>query len=72
MSVIESNHSVPLGATSIHRLVSFAGRAGDALAAWRNGCATRRTLLALSDRQLRDIGLERGRIPSVAEALAWR
>ncbi len=72
MSVFESNRSVPLGATSTHRLVSLAGRAADALAAWRNARATRRSLLALSDRQLRDIGLGRAQLAGVAEALAWR
>jgi uncharacterized protein YjiS (DUF1127 family) len=72
MSVFEGNRSVPLGASSTHSLVSLAGRAGDALAAWHNARATRSTLLSLSDRQLRDIGLERGQIPGVAEALAWR
>jgi uncharacterized protein YjiS (DUF1127 family) len=72
MSVFEGNRSVPLGASTTHRFVSLANRAVDSLAAWGNARATRRTLLALSDRQLRDIGLERGQIPGVAEALAWR
>ena len=72
MSVFESNRSVPLGATSTHGLVSLAGRAVDALAAWRNERATRRSLLALSDRQLRDIGIDRGQVPGLAEVLAWR
>ena len=56
MSVFESNHAVPLGAISTYRLVSLAGRVVEALAAWRNARVTRRSLLALSDRQLSDIG----------------
>jgi uncharacterized protein YjiS (DUF1127 family) len=72
MSVFESHHTVPLGAISTYRLVSLPGRVIEALVAWRNACATRRSLLALSDRQLSDIGVHRGQIPGIAEALAWR
>ncbi len=45
-----------------------------ALLAWNQGRIARRSARALSqlnDRQLRDIGINRGSIPEVARAAAW-
>jgi uncharacterized protein YjiS (DUF1127 family) len=73
MSVLHTNHdSVPLGAISIFRAVSLAEGTLGALGAWRRSRATRRTLAALSDAQLADIGLTRGQIGELAAALARR
>ncbi len=63
---------VPLGSITTFRVVSTFERAFDALSAWRNARANQKALRALSDRQLNDIGLHRGEIADVAEALARR
>lgn len=48
--------------------------ARQAILAWQRDRAARasaRALARLSDRQLRDIGIDRGSIPEVARAAAW-
>ncbi len=70
MSAIETNRSVPMGAITTFQIVSFFERGIGAVRAARNIRATRRALESLSDGQLSDIGLRRGQINSVAEALA--
>ena len=72
MSVFDTNRSVPLGAITTFRTVSLLERALDAARAWRRAHGTRSALLALSNDQLADIGLHRGEIPDIAEALARR
>ena len=74
MSVFETttNRSVPLGAITTFRAVSLFERAIDAAVAWHRARSTRVALRALSDGQLADIGLHRGEIEDVAEALARR
>ena len=52
----------------------LAGWARQALLAWQHGRTARasaRALALLNDRQLRDIGINRGSIPKVARAAAW-
>ncbi len=66
----EVSRAVPLGAVTTFSFVSLAQRALDAVTAWRHARATEKALLRLSDRQLSDIGLERGEIADVAEVLA--
>lgn len=66
MSVIDHNRSVPLGAVSAFGVVALFERAVDALVSWRRAHATAKTLRALSDQQLADIGLERADIDDVA------
>ena len=66
----EITRAVPLGSVTTVRAVSLAQHALDAFTAWRNTRATEKALLRLSDRQLRDIGLLRGEIATVAEDLA--
>ena len=66
----EVSRAVPLGSATTFRAVSLAQQAFDAFTAWRNTRATEKALLRLSDRQLRDIGLLRGEIATVAENLA--
>jgi uncharacterized protein YjiS (DUF1127 family) len=72
MSVYETNRSVPLGSVTTLRVVSFFERAVDAVAIWRKARATASALSELSDKQLADIGLMRGDISDVADALARR
>jgi uncharacterized protein YjiS (DUF1127 family) len=72
MSVYEVNRQVPLGSVTTFRVVSLAERAVEAVRTWRNVRATERSLRDLSDAQLADIGLHRGAIADVAEALAHR
>lgn len=72
MSIIEPTRSVPLGAITTLRVVSFFERGYDAFVSWRTARATASALSELSDKQLRDIGLTRGDILDVAEALAQR
>jgi uncharacterized protein YjiS (DUF1127 family) len=72
MSVTEITRSVPLGAVATFRVVTLVERLADAVAAWRGARATETALSELSDRQLADIGLHRGDIVEVAEALARR
>jgi len=48
--------------------------AREAVVAWKHGRTARasaRALAALNDRQLRDIGINRGSIPEIARAAAW-
>ena len=66
----EVTRAVPLGSVATFRVVSLGKRALDAYTTWRNSRATERALLRLSDRQLSDIGLARGEIADVAEALS--
>ena len=72
MSVFESNRAVPLGAVTIHRAVSLAERAVDAVRARWEARATERALSKLTDKALDDIGLHRGAIAEVARDLARR
>jgi len=72
MSVTEINRPVPLGSVTTFRLVSIVERAVEGFAAWRSSRATASALSELSDKQLADIGLNRGEIAEVAEALARR
>lgn len=72
MSAFESPRSAPFGAISTFRAVSFFERLVDGLAAWKSKRATEAALLALSDKQLADIGLYRGQIAEIAHRLAQR
>jgi uncharacterized protein YjiS (DUF1127 family) len=72
MSVYEVNRQVPLGSVATFRVVSLVDSAIVAVRAWRAARATEKTLFELSDAQLADIGLHRGAIGEVAEALARR
>lgn len=72
MSVIETTRPAPLGSITTFRVVSFLERVVDAFVAWRSARATAVALSDLSDQQLADIGLVRGQIDDVADALARR
>lgn len=72
MTTIETTRSVPLGSVTTFRIVSFVERAIHAFFAWRSARATAKALAELTDKQLRDIGLNRGDILDVADALARR
>lgn len=70
MSALEYSRSVPLGTVTIWRAVTLAERVLGAAQTWRRARQTRATLAALSDAQLADIGIYRGQIDEIAEALA--
>lgn len=72
MSVSEPTRSVPLGAITTFRAVSFFERTLDAVASWRRSRATYDALSRLSDKQLSDIGLNRGELLVIAEDLSRR
>jgi uncharacterized protein YjiS (DUF1127 family) len=72
MSVIETTRPAPLGSITTFRIVSGLERIVDAFVAWRSARATAVALSDLSDQQLADIGLVRGQIDDVADALARR
>lgn len=69
MTILHENRAVPLGSVAIFRFVSLAERMLDGFKAWRRSRRTRLELSRLSDDQLRDIGIERGQIASVAAPL---
>ena len=72
MIVHESARPVPLGAITTFRVVALFERAVGALKSWWDTRGTATALHRLTDAQLADIGLHRGAIPQVAEALARR
>lgn len=72
MSVLELVRPVPLGAVTTFRFVSFIERLAANLSNWRASIVTANALHGLSDEQLDDIGLSRGDINGVAEAMAAR
>ena len=72
MTTLETTRSAPLGSVTTLRIVSFVERVLHAVSAWRSARATEKALAGLTDKQLRDIGLNRGDIVDVAEALARR
>ncbi len=67
-----STSDAPLGSVTTFRVFSIFERAIDAFVARRNARANDKALRGLTDRQLSDIGLHRGEIAEVAEALARR
>lgn len=72
MSVIETTRPAPLGSVFTFRVVSLVERVYDAFVGWRSARSTANALSELSDQQLADIGLVRGQIEDVADALARR
>lgn len=72
MSVTESRNAAPMGAVTAFRVVTLFERAVDGFTAWRRARATAKLLADLSDKQLADIGVVRGQITDVADALAGR
>ncbi len=66
MAIIETSRPVPFGAASTFRIVSvFDTLLGGIVSAYR-ARKTEKTLRALSNAQLEDIGLERAHIHAVA------
>jgi uncharacterized protein YjiS (DUF1127 family) len=61
-----------VASTAILRAVALFDDAVAGLRVWRRTRATEKALAELTDTQLHDIGLHRGAIPGVAEALARR
>lgn len=65
-----SHRQVPLGAVAIFRATSTIESGVRALVAWHRARRTRLALAKLSDGQLADIGVHRGDILHLSEALA--
>lgn len=72
MSASEIRNAAPMGAITAFRVVTLFERSIDAFTAWRRSRKTASVLSDLSDKQLADIGLIRGDITDVANALAHR
>jgi uncharacterized protein YjiS (DUF1127 family) len=72
MSAYEFNRAVPLGAITTFRLTNLVEQGYKAFRAWRLSRATQESLEKLSDRELSDIGLNRGDIAQLADHLARR
>jgi uncharacterized protein YjiS (DUF1127 family) len=73
MSVYETTvHPLPHGSVATFRVVSFFETILDRFATWHSARVTARELHALSDAQLADVGLTRGKIKELAGELAGR
>ena len=70
MSAFDQNRAVPLGAVTLFRLTSLIEQTSDALKSWYHARGTAKSLNGLSDRSLRDIGVERAEIQDIARHLA--
>lgn len=70
MTTYTNPQAVPFGAITTFRFVHFAERLLGSVRARRRATATERALHRLTDRELRDIGLERGAIHEVSQRLA--
>lgn len=70
MSTYLNTQVAPFGAITTFRFVHFAERAVQNYRARRRASATESALHKLTDRELRDIGLERGAIHQVSRRLA--
>ncbi|MFC2970279.1 DUF1127 domain-containing protein [Acidimangrovimonas pyrenivorans] len=66
MAAYETTRPAPFGAISTFRVVQFFSNFAEAVADWNDTRVTRKSLSALSDRELNDIGLCRGDIEKVA------
>lgn len=73
--LVSDVRTLPVSSPAYRSLRSrLADLARDAVLAWKRGRAARssvRALSRLSERQLRDIGINRGSIPEIARAAAW-
>jgi len=70
MSSRQIVRTAPLGSIAIFHLVARVERLLAVTAAWRLARTTERELRKLSDAQLEDVGLFRGQISDIADALA--
>ncbi|MEO0911506.1 MAG: DUF1127 domain-containing protein [Pseudomonadota bacterium] len=70
MAMIESPRTAPFGAISVYRAVSAVDALYTAFRNWAIARQTEKTLRALTDRELDDIGLSRGTIGDLADAMA--
>lgn len=66
MAAYETTRPAPFGAISTFRVVQFFSNFAAGVAEWNDTRMTRKSLSALSDRELSDIGLCRGDIEMVA------
>lgn len=59
MALTVTNTHVPMGAVTVHRIVSNILSLKESIVSWNEARLTRKELLNLSDDQLNDIGLTR-------------
>jgi uncharacterized protein YjiS (DUF1127 family) len=73
MSVYQTTpRPLPLGTLTTHRAVTAVEQAFARFADWRRARLTEAALRDLSEAQLKDIGVRRGQISDLADALARR
>ena len=66
MAAVETTRPAPYGAITTFRAINAVTNVFGALAAWNDARVTRNLLNKLSDRELDDIGLNRGDIERIA------
>ena len=62
MAAVEMTRQAPLGAITTYRAINSLSNVVSTFAAWNDARVTRKALNKLSDRELDDIGLNRGDI----------
>ena len=62
MAAVETTRPAPFGAITTYRAINLLSNAAGAFSAWNDARVTRKALSKLSDRELDDIGLNRGDI----------
>jgi len=72
MAMISNSRPAPFGAVTIYRITSPIVGVFSQLSAWNKARQTQDQLSKLSTHQLADIGLERGDIQTVSEALSFK
>lgn len=70
MAVNNSNTVAPFGAIAIHNLISRAETLGTGFKSWNARRKTVASLSALSDHELKDIGIHRSEIQDVSARFA--
>ncbi|WP_424927649.1 DUF1127 domain-containing protein [Amaricoccus tamworthensis] len=66
MAVLHTNHPVPFGAITLHRIIHLVDQVYLTIRFWRRSNAARKALRGLSDAQLTDIGLHRWQVEQTA------
>ncbi|QHQ37205.1 DUF1127 domain-containing protein [Algicella marina] len=72
MALIETPRTAPFGAITVYQVVSLADELYAAVRRWWLTRQTEKALAGLTDRELADIGLERGMITELSQGLAAR
>ncbi len=66
MAAYETTRTAPFGAIATYNFIRFVSNIGNIVIGWNDARMTRNSLNKLSDRELNDIGLNRGDIAEIA------